>query len=184
MTIKKWKKLNSEYLIAKPWATLRVDSCLMPNGNLIPDYYVLEYPEWVNAVALTRDGQVILVRQYRHAAGQVILELPGGCVEKGEEPEVACRRELLEETGYEFDCLELVSSLYANPATASNKTYCFLATGGRLTSSQNLDSGEDIQVELYSLDETKKLLFENGLPHALHASGLFYALRKIEEQFR
>lgn len=154
----------------------------MPSGNIISDYYVLEYPEWVNAVALTDDGRFILIRQYRHAAEEVILELPGGCVEKGESPEDACRRELLEETGYEFDSMELVSVLYANPATAANKTYCYLAKGGKLTSPQNLDSGEEIQIELYSAAEIKELLELNRLPHALHASGLFYGLMRLDDK--
>ena len=76
-----WEKLSSKYLVKENWATLRVDTCRMPDGTIIPDYYVLEYPDWVNAVALTSDKQVILVKQYRHAAGEVILELPGGCIE-------------------------------------------------------------------------------------------------------
>lgn len=178
----KWEKLSTTYLIQKPWATLRVDSCKMPDGTVIPDYYVLEYPEWVNAVALTEDGKFILIRQYRHAANEVILELPGGCVEKGENPELACRRELLEETGYEFDSLELVSTLFANPATANNKTYCYLARGGKLTSDQKLDRGEEIQVELYSNAELKEILHQNKLPHALHASGVFYAMLQLAEK--
>jgi len=175
-----WEKLNTKYLINEKWATLRVDSCRMPDGRLIPDYYVLEYPDWVNAVALTEDGKFILVKQYRHAAAGVFLELPGGCIEPGEDAETACKRELLEETGYEFESFELLSSLYANPATANNRTYCYLATGGRLTSEQSLDSGEDIQVEIYSADSVRKLLRENKFGHALHVSGLFYAFQILD----
>lgn len=174
-----WEKLSTKYLIRENWATLRVDTCRMPDGTIIPDYYVLEYPDWVNAVALTSDNQVILVKQYRHAAGEVIFELPGGCIEKGESTEEAVRRELLEETGYEFEDIEFLSSLYANPATANNKTHCFIARGGKLVAEQKLDKGEEILIELVSLEKLKELLINNQFGQALHTSGIFYALTKL-----
>ncbi len=174
-----WEQISSKYLVNAPWATLRVDSCKMPDGTIIPDYYVLEYPDWVNVIALTEDNQVILVRQYRHAAGEEILELPGGVIEKDESTEEAARRELLEETGYEFDHVEFLSVLYANPATATNKTHCFLATGGRKTSEQNLDRGEEIIIELVSPKKLKELVLDNKLGQALHTSSVFYALIKL-----
>jgi 8-oxo-dGTP pyrophosphatase MutT (NUDIX family) len=174
-----WEKLSSKYIVQENWATLRVDSCRMPDGTLIPDYYVLEYPDWVNAIALTEDNEIILVRQYRHAAGEVILELPGGCIEKGESPEEAIRRELLEETGYQFTGIEFLSSLYANPATANNKTHCYIARGGRLVGKQELDKGEEIDLELVSPEKLKELVLSNAFGQALHTSGVFYALIKL-----
>jgi ADP-ribose pyrophosphatase len=63
-----WKLLSSEYIHKGPWATLRIDKCEMPNGHIVNDYYVLEYPNWVNGVAITEDNKVLLVTQYRHAA--------------------------------------------------------------------------------------------------------------------
>ncbi|WP_207429688.1 NUDIX hydrolase [Pedobacter sp. SYSU D00535] len=177
----KWEKLSSKYLVKEKWATLRVDACKMPNGTVIDDYYVLEYPDWVNAVALTEDNQVVLIRQYRHAAGEVFLEVPGGCVDPGEAPEVAVRRELLEETGYEFDSLELVSTIYANPSTSYNKTWCYLAKGGKKVAEQSLDGAEEIEVLTVSLAELKKLLLGNKFGQALHISSIFYALTKLGE---
>ena len=174
-----WEQISSKYLVRENWATLRVDTCRTPDGTIIPDYYVLEYPDWVNVIALTEDNQVILVRQYRHAAGEEVLEIPGGVIEKDEIPEDAARRELLEETGYEFAGIEFLSVLYANPATATNKTHCFLATGGRKTSEQNLDKGEEIIIELVSLEELKQLVLNNEFGQALHTSGIFYALLKL-----
>lgn len=174
-----WKLLSSEYLFKDNWATLRADTCQMPNGNIIKPYYVLEYPDWVNVVAITANNEAIIIKQYRHAAGEVVLEIPGGCIDQDEKPEEAVRRELLEETGYSFDNLELLSVLYANPATGNNKTHCFLATGGRKVQEQDLDGGEEIVVELVSIEKLKDLLMTNQIGQALHASGIFYALIRL-----
>lgn len=174
-----WEKLSSTYLVKEQWATLRVDACRMPDGTVIDDYYVLEYPEWVNAIALTDENEVILIRQYRHAAEKVILELPGGCVDPGESPAEAIRRELLEETGYEFESIEQLCTLYANPSTSGNTTTSFVAKGGRKTQEQHLDGREQIEVLIVSLPEFKKLVLENQFPQALHASAAFYAMANL-----
>lgn len=175
----KWEVLSSEYVHRGPWATLRVDQCRMPDGRFVPGYYVLEYPNWANAVALTADNRIIMVRQYRHAAGIVSLEIPGGVIEAEETPETGMRRELLEETGYQFDHFELLNTIYANPSTANNKTYCFLATGGIKVQGQELDAQEEIIVEEYTIEEVKQLLAENKIAQALHCTTLFYALMKL-----
>lgn len=175
----KWEKLSSKYLVKEKWATLRVDTCRMPDGTLIDDYYVLEYPGWVNAVAITEDDQVIIIKQYRHAAAEVITEIPGGCIDPGETPEQAVKRELLEETGYSFDRIEPLGTLYANPSTGNNKTYSFLATGGKKTHEQHLDGREEIVVELISMQELREMLFDNQFTQALHASAIFYALIRL-----
>lgn len=175
----KWEKLSSKYLVKEKWATLRVDQCKMPNGTIIDDYYVLEYPTWVNAVAITENNEVVVIHQYRHAAEEVILELPGGCVDPGEEPEVAVRRELLEETGYAFDTIEPMGAVYANPSTAGNKTYSFLLKGGKKVQEQELDGREDISIELISLDTFKEYTITNQFPQALHATAAYHGLMKL-----
>ncbi len=176
----KWEKLSSKYLVKENWATLRVDVCRMPDGTLIDDYYVLEYPNWVNAVALTEDDEVILIRQYRHAAEEVILEIPGGCIDPGESPEEAVKRELLEETGYIFETIEPLGTVYANPSTSANKTFSYLAKGGRKVQEQHLDGREEIEVLKVTLDEFKELILKNQFPQALHVSAIFYALLKLD----
>ncbi|OYD45564.1 DNA mismatch repair protein MutT [Sphingobacterium cellulitidis] len=177
--MEKWKTINSNYIIQRPWATLRVDKLEMPNGNIKEEYYVLEYPTWVNMVALTEDNQIIFVKQYRHGAGQIMVELPAGVVEENEDPEIAARRELLEETGYAFDQITYVCELFANPATSGNITYTYLLTGGRQVQEQDLDPSEDIEVVLMDLEEAKQFLFENKIGQALHSSALFYTLKKL-----
>jgi ADP-ribose pyrophosphatase len=174
-----WTVCSSEYIHKGPWATLRTDKCEMPDGRIVEQYYVLEYPNWVNAVALTQEGKILMVRQYRHAANIISLEIPGGVIDGDEKPEEAMRRELLEETGYRFDDMEVMCSVYANPSTANNKTFCYLAKGGVKVQEQALDDHEELIIEEYTVDEVKQLLADNKIAQALHCTALFYALGKM-----
>jgi len=178
--MEKWTLLDSKYVIQRPWATLRVDRLRMPNGNIKEEYYVLEYPAWVNMVALTERNTMLFVRQYRHGAGRVLVELPAGVVEDGETPEEAARRELLEETGHAFASIEPVCELFANPATSGNTTYTYLLRGGRKVQEQQLDPGEDIEVVEMTIEEAKRFLIDNKIGQALHSAALFYAFSRLE----
>jgi len=177
--MKKWTLLDSRYIVQRPWATLRVDKLQLPNGNIKDEYYVLEYPTWVNMVAFTEDDELLLVRQYRHGAGEILVELPAGVVEEGEDPAEAARRELLEETGYSFTSIAYVCTLYANPATSGNLTYTYVLRGGKKVQEQQLDSSEDIEVVIMGIEEAKQFLFDNKIGQALHASALFYSFQKL-----
>jgi len=177
--MEKWTLLDSKYIIQRPWATLRVDKLQLPNGYIKEEYYVLEYPTWVNMVAFTEDNQLLFVRQYRHGASKILIELPAGVVDEGEEPEEAARRELLEETGYAFESIEYICQLYANPATSGNLTYTYVLKGGKKVQEQQLDSSEDIEVVAMGIAEAKQLLFDNNIGQSLHASALFYSFQKL-----
>lgn len=121
--------LSSEYIIRRPWLTARRDSLRYAGGKVNPEYYVLEYPDWVNVIAITNEGDFVMVRQYRHGLGQTATELCAGVIEPGEEPLHAAQRELEEETGYTGGSWSLQCVISANPSTTNNLTYCFLATG-------------------------------------------------------
>ena len=58
---KAWKTVSSKYLFRRPWLTVRCEDMLLPNGNHIPEYYILEYPDWVNTIAITKDGKFVFV---------------------------------------------------------------------------------------------------------------------------
>lgn len=177
--MKYWKTLSSEYLLRAPWAVLRRDICEMSNGHIVPEYYVLEYPNWVSMIAVTKDNRFILVKQYRQGIQEVVLEIPGGVIDIGEDPEVAAKREMLEETGYQFDHMEKLVDLMPNPATSNNITHIYLLTGGVKVQSQDLDEQEEIEVVLASPDEVMKLLSENKIGQAIHSSALFYGLMRL-----
>jgi ADP-ribose pyrophosphatase len=174
-----WKVLASEYLFNEPWLTVRKDKCELPNGNIVPSFYVTEYPEWVNVFALTEDGKVVMVKQYRHGIRETGIELPGGVVDEGESIEEAARRELMEETGYEFDSYEYMGKICSNPSTTNNFMHMYLAKGGRKVGEQDLDHSEEIEVLLMTIEEVKQLLKENKVHQSLHANCMFYALNRI-----
>lgn len=174
-----WKVIESQKLFSEPWFTVRKDICELPNGKKHEAYYILEYPDWATAFALTEDNKVIMVRQYRHGLGEISTELPGGVIDKGETAEQAIKRELKEETGYEFASIEEIGQVAPNPATSNNYMHMFIAKGGKKVSVQNLDATEDVEVLIHSIDEVKQMLRENKIVQSLHCTCMFYALQKL-----
>ena len=171
---RKWRVLHSEYLARKPWFTVRHESLALPDGRTIPDYYVFEYPEWVNITAIDREGRFVMIDQYRHGLGETSYEIPAGVVEPSDASLLdAARRELREETGYGGGEWRLLTSISANPATQNNLTHCFLATGVERIGEQQLDATEDIRVHLFSRDEVRELLRTDRIRQALMAAPLW-----------
>lgn len=170
----KWKKLSSEYLFQRPWLTVRHDSYELPDGRVNPEYYILEYPDWVNVIAITKDKKFVFVSQYRPGIGETNYELCAGVSEKSDASmEAAARRELEEETGYVGGKWQEYMVISANPSTTNNLVYCFLAEDVEPSGVVHQDSTEDIEVHLLSLEEVKELLREGGIKQATHLASLW-----------
>lgn len=169
----KWKVLDREYIIKRPWLTARRDKVELPDGHIIEEYYVLEYPDWVNVIAITKDGQFVVEKQYRHGLGVNSIELPCGVMEKGETPLEAVQRELLEETGYGNGQWSKLMTIAPNPGSMSNLTHCFLAVGVEKISDQSLDATEELTVQLMSEDEIISLLESGQIYQALMVAPLY-----------
>ena len=166
--IKPWETVSSKYLIQRPWLTARRDVLRMPDGKLVPEYYVLEYPTWVNIIAITTEGKYLLVRQYRHALGIVEHEPCAGTMDaKDATPLDAAKRELLEETGYAGGEWTELTALSANPTSMNNLNHTFIAKGVEKVSSQHLDETEEITVHLFTLQELIDLLRRDELKQSL-----------------
>ena len=100
MTVKAWKVLDTKYLFKRNGVAVRIDQCETKNGHIF-EPYIIETGTWVNVVALTKKREVVLIKQYRHGVGKVLLEIPAGVMDEDDEsPLKAAQRELLEETGY------------------------------------------------------------------------------------
>ena len=172
MTIKPWKILESKYLRKQ----MRLDMCKLPNGKII-EGVVLEYGDWVTIIALTKEQDVVMVRQYRHGAQKVILELPGGVMDaEDESPMYTAWRELLEETGYTSDNFIQIGCVSPNPANQTNLIYSFLALDADKVSSQNLDETEEIEVVLKPFEEVVAMAKSSELFQSMQVGAIFFAL--------
>lgn len=180
----KWSVLESEYLIRRPWLTARRDKVMLPNGVVNPEFYVLEYPDWVNIIAITDDGRMVFERQYRHGRGEVGYEIPAGVCEPGETPEQAPEGSFWKRAGYGEGTWHLNMVAAPNPSTSNNMCYSFIATGVHRLGDQHLESTEDIAIHLLYEDEVLHLMREGKIIQAPMLCSLwkYFAEKKTSEE--
>ena len=171
---RKWKVLASEKLLSRgTWMNLRQDRVQLPSGSIVPEWFVLEFPDWINVIAVTRDGHIVMEDQYRHALGQTHFELPAGVIDPGETPLEAAKRELSEETGFGGGEWSLFMKVSPNPTNHTNFSYTFLATDVEPIGTQHQEATEDIRVHLLTPDEVCEILTSGQIVQALHAAPLW-----------
>ncbi|MEZ4873821.1 MAG: NUDIX hydrolase [Bdellovibrionales bacterium] len=173
--------MESEELLRLGYFKIRKDKCELPDGRIMPAYYVVEFNNWVQMLSITTDEKLILVDQYRHATGEHYLELPGGSAEphNGESEAQSALRELEEETGYSGD-VEFLCLHEPNPALQSNQVHIYLATNCREIGKQNLDPYEDIQVVLKPVKEVYEMAEAGEFKHSLFLATLMLARPKLK----
>jgi ADP-ribose pyrophosphatase YjhB (NUDIX family) len=152
----RWEILESAWAFRSRLLGLRVDRCRLPDGRLSPDFYFMALPDACVTVALTTDGDVLLAREYKHGAGDVVFTLPAGFVEPGEAPEAAARRELREETGYTGARFERLGSFLVLPGLSGMTVHAFLVVGAIRTSETRFDEYEQIDVVAVPLEAARR----------------------------
>ena len=163
-----WRRLRSEALGDFKIFSIRRDRIVSPRTQEELDFYVLDGSDWVNVIPVTAEGNLLLVRQYRHGTEQTTVEIPGGAMDpRDETPLAAARRELLEETGYAADAWTELGFVHPNPAIQSNRCWTFVAGNCRRVAAPKLDPGEDIEILEAAPDEVRQMLADGRITHSL-----------------
>ncbi|MBD2068665.1 NUDIX hydrolase [Leptolyngbya sp. FACHB-671] len=159
-----WKLLHSELVFDHRWYKVRQDVVELSNGAIVDDYFLSVRPDVALVFPVTAKREIVFVRQYRHGAGKVLIELPAGTFDpQKESAESAALRELQEETGYRATHLTKLATLYDNPVKETNKIHLFLADNVELVSAQNLDHTEEIEVLLIPIDAVQEKLSQGEI---------------------
>jgi 8-oxo-dGTP pyrophosphatase MutT (NUDIX family) len=144
--IEPWRLLDSIYAFSDRWLRLRSDTVRLPSGATLAPYHVIEAADWVNVVAISAAGRIVLVEQYRHAVTRTMLEIPAGHIDSGETPEAAARRELQEETGYGGGSWHRLGELHPAASRFNNRVHSFLALGVTKVAQPKLEESENLQL--------------------------------------
>ena len=174
MSLTPWKIISSRHIHPR----FRLDTVELAGGKTF-EPMVFEFRSWANVLALTKNNEVVLVKQYRHGVQENLIEFPGGVVDDGESPLEGVKRELMEETGYSADNIVEVGRIYPNPAIQHNTLFCYVATDVEKVGEQHFDETEEIEVHLVPLDELVEMARCGEFRHALHVAVLFKALAHL-----
>ena len=178
MTAKQWTRANSRYLFQSRWYAVRQDALTSPDGKSIT-YTVVEHPGFVVIVPLLPDGRVVMERIYRYPLQRVNLECPSGGLD-GEEPEIAARRELEEETGYRADRLIGLGKYAASSGISDEEFSIFLAPDVRPEGTLRREITEDIEIELIPLADLRSMTLRGEITDAPSALAILLASEAIE----
>lgn len=180
-----WQVKKSEKLVENKWLTVTKEQVVLPDGYEIDDFYSVTIPDAAGIVALDADGNVILKREYKHAAGEVLLEIPAGMFEPEEtDPLAVAKRELLEETGYVSDEWVAFGDTVESSAKLTNRFHMFLATNCRRVAAQQLDRTESLEALVVPFDEAVELVMTNQIKCNSSAHGILRAAMLLGRTYR
>lgn len=174
-----WRLRASRYVVDSPHMRLRMDEVELPNGTIVPGYYVRESRGFVAIVALTPDGRVVLVRQYRYGSDSIHLEVPAGMLLDDEDPAACARRELAEETGYEIQACELIAEYFSEPVRSNARAYIYIGRDARRVREPQPDPTEHIEVELASLTAFRAMLADGRIDTGAAVAAGYLALERL-----
>ena len=172
-----WTRKNSEQIADCRVFTVREDFCKRETDGAEHTFFVVENPDWVNIIALTKNEEVILIEQYRHGAEEITLEIPGGMVDTGEKAADGAKRELLEETGFEAGEMIFLGKSRPNPTLQNNWIHHFLAPNCEKIAATNFDEHESIVTKFVPLQDIDQLIESEQISHSLVLAA-FYKLRQ------
>ncbi|HEY5095607.1 MAG TPA: NUDIX hydrolase [Candidatus Eremiobacteraceae bacterium] len=179
MAKRKWEIISSELVIESPWYNLRRDACRLPHGSVIEPYYVRVHDGFSVIFALTAERHVVMTRQYKHGIGDVVLELPAGALEPGEDPAACAARELEEETGYVAPSFELIAEFAADPTSSTGRLFLFLARDATPAGTAAPDVTEDIETVLLPVADVIARVRSGEIYVQSHVAAIYTALDRL-----
>lgn len=144
--MKKWELIKSEMALNEKWYKVRKDTVKLPNGKVMDDYFLGLRGDYVQMIPIFENGDILMVKQYKHGVGDFTLELPAGMMNESENPLACAKRELQEETGYEGSNWKELGVFAENPTKSVNNSYWYLVTGLTDKGLQHFDESEEIEV--------------------------------------
>lgn len=173
-----WRVVDSKIVIESPFFRLRCDQIELPDGTRVADYYVRESRGFAVIFAVTPEDRIVLVRQYKHGIGEVVLELPAGGIDPGEDPATCAARELAEETGYASDPRDFshLRTFVLDPTGSTSRFHLFLARDARPVAEKNFDLLEDISLELATFEDVRRYVRDGAINVGSQAAAVYYAL--------
>jgi len=158
--------------------TLRVDKVQLPHGPILDEYHIVEYPDWACVLALTPEGEAVMVEQYRYGIDRMSLECPAGAIDPGEDALAAAKRELLEETGYHSDRWTSLGALAIEPTRHTNYGHLFIAHDVQRVAEPSLDASEDLTTLLMPAASLPARIRAGDIVHGIHVAAVFWAERE------
>jgi len=178
-----WQTISSKTAYNHPFFKVREDKVKLPNGTAIPDYAIWANDDVAQTI-LIHKGKALMVEMYKHGAGEVILEFPGGFVESGEDPSTSAKRELQEETGVVVQNLIPLTTCIHHPTKETSRTHLFLANIADevkiVQKNQDLDSTENIKTHWIDWDEIKEMILDGKIVQTGSIAGYFLADEKLK----
>ncbi|MDR1458329.1 MAG: NUDIX hydrolase [Puniceicoccales bacterium] len=178
----KWQIIDDKLVFGCSVFNVGCERCTHPKDGRSGEFFVLHCPDWVQVLALTPDGNIVLIRQFRFGTKRISLEIPGGVVEAGEGPVAAAERELLEETGFRGENAKVLTTIYPNPAIQDNKLYTVFIENCRLVSEQALDKLEEITVLTIPVHRIWERIRCGEIDHGVALDALLFLKLKLEDE--
>lgn len=169
--IAKEKTMSSETIYHGKILKLRVDTVELPEKKY-SKREIIEHSGGVGIIAIDKDSKIVLVKQFRKAAEEVLLEIPAGKLENLEETLECAKRELKEETGFIAKNIDFLFKFYASPGYTNEIIHIFLAKN-LIKSTQELDEGEFIDVVKVTLQEAIELIYQGKIKDGKSIAAIF-----------
>lgn len=178
--MEKWTKISSRAIHENKFLKLKENSYHLPDGRIVPNYFVVGFPDWANVVAVTKNKKLLLVRQYRAAADVITLEIPGGQVDPGEDVRAAALREFREETGYKALQSGDLKCHFPNPATQDNKVHSLYVAECERAGEPEPDEHESFELVELSKSELQAAIERGELRSSIILGAIFLFWNQLQ----